>query len=60
MQLLQETIENDYNVRQLEQRIHEILNPEEKPKKAKPQRKAISKDIRIALNTITTITINGK
>ncbi len=52
LQLLQETIEQDYNVRQLEQRINEILNPEEKPKKAKPRRKAVSKDIRIALNTI--------
>ncbi len=52
LQLLQETIEQDYNVRQLEQRINEILNPEEKPKKAKSRRKAVSKDIRIALNTI--------
>jgi ParB family chromosome partitioning protein len=50
--LLQEIIDNDYNVRQLEQRIDEILNPAEKPKKNKPTRKAISKDIRIALNTI--------
>ncbi|MGX9136569.1 nucleoid occlusion protein [Rummeliibacillus sp. JY-2-4R] len=52
LSLLQETIEQDYNVRQLEQRISEVLNPEEKPKKAKPRRKAVSKDIRIALNTI--------
>ncbi|MFF3103286.1 nucleoid occlusion protein [Viridibacillus arvi] len=50
--LLQEIIDNDYNVRQLEQRIDEILNPAEKPKKNKSTRKAISKDIRIALNTI--------
>lgn len=50
--LLQEIIDNDYNVRQLEQRIDGILNPAEKPKKNKPTRKAISKDIRIALNTI--------
>ncbi|MBK3496814.1 nucleoid occlusion protein [Viridibacillus sp. YIM B01967] len=52
LMLLQETIDNDYNVRQLEQRINEILNPAEKPKKNKSTRKAISKDIRIALNTI--------
>ncbi|MGE7623395.1 nucleoid occlusion protein [Viridibacillus sp. NPDC096237] len=52
LSLLQEIIDNDYNVRQLEQRIDEILNPAEKPKKNKPTRKAISKDIRIALNTI--------
>lgn len=50
--LLQEIIDNDYNVRQLEQRIDGILNPAEKPKKNKSTRKAISKDIRIALNTI--------
>ena len=52
LKLLQETIEHDYNVRQLEQRISEILNPKEKTTKAKPRRKAISRDIRIALNTI--------
>lgn len=52
LKLLQETIEHDYNVRQLEQRISEILNPKEKATKAKPRRKAISRDIRIALNTI--------
>lgn len=52
LQLLEEIIEKGYNVRQLEQRIVEIANPVEKVKKPKPKRKAISKDIRIALNTI--------
>ncbi|MCM3317540.1 nucleoid occlusion protein [Rummeliibacillus stabekisii] len=52
LQLLEEIIEKGYNVRQLEQRIIEIANPVEKVKKPKPKRKAISKDIRIALNTI--------
>ncbi|MBO2537533.1 MULTISPECIES: nucleoid occlusion protein [Rummeliibacillus] len=52
LKLLHEIVAQDYNVRQLEQRINEILNPEEKTKKAKPHRKAISRDIRIALNTI--------
>lgn len=45
--------ENDWNVRQLEEYIQELTKPsEEEVKKAKPKRKAISKDIRIALNTI--------
>ncbi|MEA0564090.1 nucleoid occlusion protein [Lysinibacillus irui] len=58
LEILQQTIENDWNVRQLEEQIQTILNPvtdeqeESAPKKAKPKRKAISKDVRIALNTI--------
>ncbi|GEK35078.1 nucleoid occlusion protein [Kurthia sibirica] len=52
LQLLAESIEQDYNVRQLEQRIADMINPAEKPKKPRAKRKAVSKDIRIALNTI--------
>ena len=55
MQLIEASKENDWNVRELEQQIQLILQPEvpeEKPKKDKPLRKAISKDVRIALNTI--------
>ena len=55
MQLIEATKENDWNVRELEQQIQLLLQPEEteeKPKKDKPLRKAISKDVRIALNTI--------
>ncbi|MEK8200361.1 MULTISPECIES: nucleoid occlusion protein [Lysinibacillus] len=58
LEILQQTIDNDWNVRQLEEQIQIILNPvtdeqeESAPKKAKPKRKAISKDVRIALNTI--------
>lgn len=44
--------ENEWNVRQLEEYIQQLTKPEEEVKKAKPKRKAISKDIRIALNTI--------
>lgn len=54
-QLIQAVKEYDWNVRQLEDQIQIILQPEEeveKPKKDKPLRKAISKDVRIALNTI--------
>ncbi|MDN4494150.1 nucleoid occlusion protein [Ureibacillus aquaedulcis] len=43
----------DWNVRQLEEYIQQLNEPkEEAAKKEKPKRKAISKDIRIALNTI--------
>lgn len=57
LEILQQTLVNDWNVRQLEEQIQAILHPEadeqeEAPKKAKPKRKAISKDVRIALNTI--------
>lgn len=58
LEVLQLAIENDWNVRQLEEQIQAILHPivdeqeESIPKKAKPKRKAISKDVRIALNTI--------
>ncbi|MED3797379.1 nucleoid occlusion protein [Lysinibacillus capsici] len=58
LEILQLAIENDWNVRQLEEQIQAILHPvvdeqeESIPKKAKPKRKAISKDVRIALNTI--------
>lgn len=58
MQLIAAVKEEDWNVRRLEEEIYQILHPqeeqeeqqEEKPKR--PKRKAISKDIRIALNTI--------
>lgn len=58
LEILQLAIENDWNVRQLEEQIQAILHPvadeqeESIPKKTKPKRKAISKDVRIALNTI--------
>lgn len=58
LEILQLAMDNDWNVRQLEEQIQAILHPvtdeqeETIPKKAKPKRKAISKDVRIALNTI--------
>lgn len=58
LEILQQTVDNDWNVRQLEEQIQAILHPvtdeqeESVPKKARPKRKAISKDVRIALNTI--------
>lgn len=53
MQLIAATKEFDWNVRQLEEQIQQLLHPAEEPvKKKKAKRKAISKDVRIALNTI--------
>lgn len=52
-QLVEFIKENDWNVRQLEDYIQQLLeSKEETVKKEKPKRKAISKDIRIAVNTI--------
>ncbi|SES41104.1 nucleoid occlusion protein [Psychrobacillus sp. OK032] len=54
LQLMNMTMENHWNVKQLEQKVDEIINPplKEDKKAAKPKRKAVSKDVRIALNTI--------
>ncbi|TQR11515.1 nucleoid occlusion protein [Psychrobacillus soli] len=54
LQLMNMTIENHWNVKQLEQKVEEILNPpmKEDKKATKSKRKAVSKDVRIALNTI--------
>lgn len=54
LQLMNMTIENHWNVKQLEEKVDEILNPpmKEDKKATKPRRKAVSKDVRIALNTI--------
>jgi ParB family transcriptional regulator, chromosome partitioning protein len=50
VQLLEEIIEKSFNVKQTEERVVKLLNQnEEKPK---PKRKAFSKDMRIAVNTI--------
>lgn len=51
LQLIELIQENDWNVRQLEEHIQQLLKPKE-DKREKPKRKAISKDIRIAVNTI--------
>nr|WP_263323990.1 nucleoid occlusion protein [Neobacillus sp. Marseille-Q6967] len=48
--LLQEIIERNLNVKQTEDRVVRIL--EQKNQKPKPKRKAFSKDMRIAVNTI--------
>lgn len=52
--LFQEAIDEQLNVKQLEERIQAALNPveQEKVKKKAVKRKSVSKDVRIALNTI--------
>lgn len=48
--LLAEIIEKNFNVKQTEERVVKLL--EQKNAKPKPKRKAFSKDMRIAVNTI--------
>lgn len=51
--LFHEVIEQQYNVKQLEKKVEELLNPPTvEPKKEKPKRKTVSRDVRIALNTL--------
>ncbi len=49
IQVLQEIIEKNLNVKQTEARVEKMLANEAKPK---PKRRSISRDIRIAVNTI--------
>lgn len=51
--LFHEMIAQQYNVKQLEKKVDEWLNPPAvEGKKEKPKRKTISRDVRIALNTL--------
>ncbi|MEQ2527906.1 nucleoid occlusion protein [Robertmurraya yapensis] len=50
IQLLAEIIEKNLNVKQTEERVVKLL--EQRKDKVKPKRKAFSKDMRIAVNTI--------
>ncbi|MCF2649102.1 nucleoid occlusion protein [Niallia sp. Sow4_A1] len=50
IQLLQEIMEKSLNVKQTEERVVKML--EQSKQKPKPKRKAFSKDMRIAVNTI--------
>jgi len=53
LELMNISIEKHWNVKQLEERVNEINNPPVKEeKKVKSTRKLVSKDVRIALNTI--------
>lgn len=48
--IVDEAIEKDWNVKQIEDKIAALLDP--KPKKTKQPKKHVSRDTRIALNTI--------
>ena len=52
--MYEELIEDQLNVKQLEDRIKKVLHPEKdkKTKKSAPKRMSVSRDIRIAVNTI--------
>ncbi|AXI00670.1 nucleoid occlusion protein [Sporosarcina sp. PTS2304] len=54
IEVMEETKENKYNVKELENRIKEITHPIQKSqtKKTVSRRKSISKDVRIAVNTL--------
>lgn len=51
LQLLNEILEKQLNVKQTEERVKELIENKQK-KQPKPRKKAISKDMRIAVNTI--------
>ncbi|WP_010094642.1 nucleoid occlusion protein [Ornithinibacillus scapharcae] len=52
LKLLQEILEHELNVKQTEERIENLNNAKDKPKRKKPVLKGVNKDIRIAMNTI--------
>lgn len=54
MLIFEELLEKQLNVKQLEARIQEVLDPEKKKRKTKKadNRKSVSRDVRIAVNTI--------
>ncbi|MCH1626781.1 nucleoid occlusion protein [Fredinandcohnia quinoae] len=52
IKLLQEVIERHLNVKQTEDRVNKIQELERNEKKPKPRFKAVSRDMRIAMNTI--------
>lgn len=52
VKLLNEIIEHQLNVKQTEERVNELLEPKKEKTKRRPRLKGISKDVRIAMNTI--------
>lgn len=52
LHVLQEIMEQDLNVKQTEERVAKIDAPVQEKKPRRPQFKGVSKDIRIAMNTI--------
>lgn len=55
LQVMREILERDWNVKQTETRVKQLLEVSDQPKKekeAKPRWKAFSRDARIAINTV--------
>ncbi len=52
IKLMQDIIEKQLNVKQTEDRVDKILELEKEKKRPKPKFKAVSRDMRIAMNTI--------
>src|SRR5699024_4886876 len=52
LEVLQQIIEHELNVKETEQLIKKMFEQKEKPKQKKPRLKGVNKDIRIAMNTI--------
>lgn len=54
LSLFEEVVEEQLNVKQLEKRVYETLHPDVKKslKSKGPKRKSVSRDVRIAVNTI--------
>ncbi|PIC63420.1 nucleoid occlusion protein [Sporosarcina sp. P13] len=55
IEVMEEAKANQYNVKELESRIKEIMNPSEKAqpeKKRASRQKSVSRDVRIAVNTL--------
>ncbi|WP_349409003.1 nucleoid occlusion protein [Pseudalkalibacillus sp. SCS-8] len=50
--VLKEIKERSLNVKQTEERIKQLLESEQQKEKPKPKRKSVSKDMRLAMNTI--------
>ncbi|WP_188632016.1 nucleoid occlusion protein [Lentibacillus kapialis] len=51
-EMLKKILGNDLNVKQTEEQIEKMNQPEGKQMKKKPKRKGVNKDVRIAMNTI--------
>ncbi|HLR61206.1 MAG TPA: nucleoid occlusion protein [Lentibacillus sp.] len=52
VEMLEKILDKDLNVKQTEEQIENINQPDEKPAKKRPKRKGVNKDVRIAMNTI--------
>ncbi|WDL99156.1 nucleoid occlusion protein [Alicyclobacillus sp. ALC3] len=52
LKLLQEAIERGWNVKQLEERVKSVITKLERQKPKRPKKRGLSRDVRLAVNTI--------